>query len=330
MKSLMSNSKISRRIVAVIAIQLLSAWGEVGYVRAQEYVIEKNDLLSVAFWQQPALNTKVRVYEDGFVELPLAGRVQAAGFTLLKFEQEVLRQLSSMDAKITQVSITIIEYGSQKVYVNGQVMTPGKYNFATMPTIWQAILEAGGPMENANLSQITLVRGSGPEAGKVVSIDLAEALNRNAVHELARLTPGDIIYVPAIALAGAGVTGRSPLRRSTLVYVYGEVLRPGAYQYEANTNVLQAIISAGGPAPSAAMSQVRLIWQEPHSTQVACLNLERSAREPNAPPLELQAGDTIYIPRQRSLVQALSSYFSQTYRVVLTTVASVLVYNYVR
>ncbi|MGH7494839.1 MAG: SLBB domain-containing protein [bacterium] len=326
----MSDSKTPRALVALIAMQLLGQWGEGGRVRAQEYVIEKNDLLSVAFWQQPALNTQVRVREDGFAELPLAGRVQAAGYTLPKFEQEVLRQLSYVDARITQVSIAIIEYGSQKVYINGQVMTPGKYNFATMPTIWQAILEAGGPMENANLSQITLVRGSGPEAGKVVSIDLAEVLNRNAVHELARLTPGDIIYVPTIAMAGTGVTGRSPLRRSTLVYVYGEVLRPGAYQYEANTNVLQAIISAGGPAPTAAMSQVRLIWQEPHSTQVACLDLESTAWEPNAPPLELQAGDTIYIPRQRSLVQALGNLFSQTYRVVLTTVASVLVYHYVR
>jgi len=297
---------------------------------AQEYVIEKNDLLSIAFWQQPNLNTQARVREDGSIELPVVGRLNAAGLTASKLEQEILRQFSFYNAKITQASVTVLEFGSKKIYINGQVTTPGKYTFATMPTLWQAVLEAGGPLENANLGQVNLVRGSGPDAGKILTIDLAGALNRNALNELPTLVPGDIIYVPAFATSGVGTTGRSPLQRSTLVYVYGEVLRPGSYQYESNTNVLQALINAGGPTQAADMEHVRLIWLAPHTTQVAQIDLQRSSREPNAPPLLLQGGDTIFVPRRRSIFQAFGRVFSDTYEVALTTIASILVYNYVR
>ncbi len=297
---------------------------------AQDHVIEKNDMLSITFWQQANMNTQARVREDGTIDLPVVGRVVAAGRTVDKLEQEIIRQFSFYNAKITQVTVSVAEFGSNKVYINGQVLTPGKYSFAIMPTIWQAILEAGGPLENANLSQLTVVRGSGPDAGKVLAIDLADALNRNAVADLPKLTPGDIIYVPAVATSGVGTFGRSPLQRSTLVYIYGEVLRPGAYQYEANTNVLQAVINAGGPTAFADMARVRLIWLAPHSTQIAEVNVQRSSSEPNAPPLLLQGGDTVYIPRQTSMLQALGRGFSRFYQVALTTVASALVYNYVR
>lgn len=308
-------------------VLLLMMWATAS---AQQHIVEKSDLLSIAFWQQTNLNTQARVHEDGTIELPVVGRVAAAGKTIEKLEQEIIRQFSFYNSKITQVTVSVAEFGSNKIYINGQVLTPGKYSFAVMPTVWLAILEAGGPLENANLSQVTVVRGSGPEAGKILTMDLADALNRNAINELPALTPGDIIYVAAVASTGIGTMGRSPLQRATQVYIFGEVLRPGAYQYEADTNVLQALINAGGPTAYADMEQVRLIWLAPHSTQVAQINLLRSTNQPNAPPLMLQAGDTIYIPKRRSALQGLGQMFSSVYRVALTTIASILVYSYTR
>jgi polysaccharide export outer membrane protein len=310
-----------------IVMALLFAWSAVG---AQEHIIEKSDLLSITFLQQPTMNAQARVQEDGMIELPVVGRVGAAGKTAVKLEQEIIRQFSFYNSKITQVSVTVTEYGSNKVYINGQVLAPGKYSFAVMPTIWQAIMEAGGPLESANLSEVTLVRGSGPESGKILTIDLADALNRNAINELPKMTPGDIVYVTAVATTGLGTLGRSPLQRSTQVFIYGEVLRPGAYQYEANTNVLQALINAGGPTANADMEHVRLIWLAPHSTQVAQIDLARSSKEPNAPPLLLQGGDTIFIPKRNSILQAIGGTFSRAYQVGLAALASVLVYRYVR
>jgi len=301
-------------------------------LRAQEeeYVIERDDLLSVTFWQQPSLNTQIRVAGDGSIELPVVGRVNAAGFTTSKLEQEIVRQFAFYNAKISRAAVSVVEFGSKKVYINGQVTTPGKFTFASMPTIWQAILEAGGPLENANLGQVTVVRGSGDEVGKVLNIDLAEALNRNTIQDLPKLMPGDIIYIPAIAAAGTQTTGRSPLQRSTLVYLYGEVARPGAYQYEANTNVLQAVINAGGPTAAADMEHVRLMWLDTESTQVADVNLSRYSSEPYAPPLLLQAGDMIYLPKKRSFFQAMGRVLTEVFRLAVATGASILVFEYAR
>ncbi|MCG3118289.1 MAG: hypothetical protein ALAOOOJD_00457 [bacterium] len=294
---------------------------------AQEYVIERDDLVSITFWQQPSLNTQSRVGDDGTIDLPVVGRVNAAGYTTAKLEIEIVRQYSFYNAKITQARVSVLEFGSKKVYINGQVTRPGKFTFATMPTIWQVILEAGGPLETANLSQITVVRGSGQDAGKVLTVDLAEALNRNAVNELPRLTPGDIIYVPT---TGTVIAGRTPLQQSTLVYVYGEVARPGAFQYEASTNMVQAVINAGGPNPTADLKHVRLISTDSLYTQVAEVDLQMFNEAPSVPPLLLHAGDTIYLPKRRSFLQALGGAFTETYRIVLTTAASVVVYSLAR
>lgn len=293
----------------------------------QDYVIERDDLVSVTFWQQPSLNTQSRVGEDGTIDLPIVGRVNAAGNTPAKLELEVVRQYSFYNAKVTQARVSVLEFGSKKVYINGQISRPGKYTFATMPTIWQVILEAGGPLETANLSQITVVRGSGQDAGKVLTVDLAEALNRNSVNELSRLTPGDIIYIPT---TGTVIAGRTPLQQSTLVYVYGEVAHPGAFQYEAGTNIVQAVINAGGPNPNADLKHVRLISTDSLYTQVAEVDLEIFNDAPSVPPLLLHAGDTIYLPKRRSFLQALGGMFTETYRIVLTTVASVVVFDLAR
>jgi len=294
---------------------------------AQEYIIERGDLLSATFWQLPSLNTQGRVADDGTIDLLIVGRVNAAGYTTAKLENEIVRQYAFYNTKITQVRVAVLEFGSKKVYINGQVTHPGKYTFATMPTIWQVILESGGPLETANLGLITVVRGSGDEAGKVITVNLADALNRNLINGLPKLTPGDIIYVPAI---GAAVAGRTPLQRSALVYIYGEIARPGAYQYEVDTNILQAVINAGGPTPIADLEHVRVVGMDSLNTQVAEINLRKYNEAPNAPPLILHAGDTVYLPKHRSFFQSLGGVFTETYRLVLTTVASVIVFDLAR
>ena len=295
----------------------------------QEYVIERNDLLSITFWQQPSLNAQARVAGDGAISLPMIGQVRAAGYTAATLEQEIVRQFSSYNAKITQATISILEFGSKKVYISGQVATPGKYTFAAMPTLWQALLEAGGPLETANLDQVTMVRGSGEEAGRVITIDVAGALNRQALDDLPKVAPGDIVYVPAVAVSET-ITGRSPLQKSVLIYIYGEVARPGPYQYEMNTNVMQAVINAGGPTPNADISHISVVGMDSVNTQVAEIDFNRYNREPHNPPIILKPGDTVYLPRRPSFSSSIGNVLVETYRIGLTAIASFFILNATR
>ena len=59
------------------------------FAQQQTYIIERDDFLSIAFWQQPTLNTQIRVAEDGTIELPTVGKVNAAGYTLEQLEREI-------------------------------------------------------------------------------------------------------------------------------------------------------------------------------------------------------------------------------------------------
>jgi polysaccharide export outer membrane protein len=306
-----------------------SATSVVAQKYLQEYVIERNDLLSINFWQQPSLNTQARVADGGAINLPVIGQVQAAGHTIANLEQEIVRQFSFYNAKITQATVSILEFGSKTVYISGQVATPGKYTFATMPTLWQALLEAGGPLESANLDQVTMVRGPGAEAGKVMTVDVADALNRQAVDDLPKVTPGDIVYVSAVVNA-ATTARRSPLQKSVLIYIYGEVARPGPYQYEMNTNVMQAMINAKGPTSDADIAKIRVVGIDSVNTQLAQIDFDRYNREPHNVPIILRPGDTIYLPRRQSFFQSFSGALAETYRIGLTALASILILNATR
>jgi polysaccharide export outer membrane protein len=292
-------------------------------------VIERNDFLSITFWQQPSFNTQARVADGGTINLPVIGQVHAAGYTITTLEQEIIRQFSSYNAKVTQASIAILEFGSKTVYISGQVATPGKYTFAAMPTLWQALLEAGGPLETAKLDQVTMVRGSGEEAGKVMTIDVAGALSRQAIDDLPKVAPGDIVYVPAAAISET-VARRSPLHKSVLIYIYGEVARPGPYQYEMHTNVMQAVINAGGPTPNADIKRVSVVGMDSVNTQVAEIDFDRYNREPHNPPVILKPGDTVYLPRRPSFSESVNSVLVETYRIGLTALASFLILNATR
>jgi protein involved in polysaccharide export with SLBB domain len=295
----------------------------------QTYIIERDDFLSIAFWQQPTLNTQIRVAADGTIELPTVGKVNAAGYTLEQLEKEIVRQYAFYNAKVTQAKVAMIEFGSKKAYINGQVPRPGKYTFAAMPTLWQLILEAGGPLETANLGQVSLVRGSGEEMGKVSTVDLADVLNRNAINELPRLMPGDIVYIPAVP-GGPAAAGRSPLKKSSVVYIYGEITNPGEYQYENNTNILEAMIKAGGPTEKADLRRVRIVGSDSLQTQVAQINLQKYHDEPQQPPLVLHGGDTIYIPKRQSILGSVGGMLLETTRIAVVALVPVLAVNSAR
>ena len=111
---------------------------------AQEYRLDKGDLITVTFWQQPDLNTQVRIDAEGKIDLPLVGRMPAAGMTVEQLSTRIAQKIAVYNNKITQASVTVNEYGSRKIFVTGAVTAPGKYTFEKIPTVWEAILEAGG------------------------------------------------------------------------------------------------------------------------------------------------------------------------------------------
>jgi len=258
---------------------------------AQEYVIGQDDILSIQFWQQPDLNTRVKVGQDGKIALPIIGSVTAAGLTPTQLGEKIVEKISIYNKGITQATVVVTGYGSKKIYLTGQVLAPGKYTFETIPNLWKAILEAGGPTEIAILSGVTIIRGEGE---KPILVDLTKFLETGDSSLLPPLRSGDTVYIPGIS-TGGGSTELGGKR----VYLYGEVARPGAYTIEKNLSLLAAIVMAGGPTPDAKLSEVTIVSQGIPYSRVAKVNLEEYTSGVPSPFL-LRPGDTIFVPRRSS------------------------------
>jgi len=309
-----------------------------GIIYAQEYKIGPEDVLSISFWQQPQLNTNVRVNQNGTIVLPVIGSITAAGLTPTELATKIVGRISLFNKNISQASVVVAQYDSKKIYVTGHVMQPGKYTFEVIPDLWKIILEAGGPAETAKLDQVKIIR-SGSEAGKTFSVDLTEFLGGGDLSRLPPIYPGDTIQIPGVSpqttSAGTSASGgiTSTQVNEDVIYIYGQVARPGGYQFTRNLSLLEAIIIAGGPTPVAKMDEVKIIVKGEQYSSIATVNLESYSKQGTPAPFLLNPGDTIYIPEKTSspIVQTLQrGILYEVMRIVLTAGTSILIYSLIR
>ena len=158
------------------------------------YLIGPGDVLSVDVWKEPELSKQVTVRLDGNISLPLVNDVKAAGLTCGALRKYLSIRYQDY-VELAEVSVTLIESHSKKIYLVGKVNSPGEYVLQKNMTIVQAISLAGGLAEWADAEDIRLIRKiNGVERTFRVdyeAIVLGEDLSQNV-----RLQPDDTIFVP--------------------------------------------------------------------------------------------------------------------------------------
>ncbi|MFQ5641429.1 MAG: polysaccharide biosynthesis/export family protein [bacterium] len=288
------------------------------WAQSSSYQVNSEDRLEISFWENPELNTQVTVGKDGGIELPIIGRLTAAGLSVHKLREKIISQMAVYNKLITQLSIVVLEYGHNRVYVTGQVGTPGRFSFEDIPNLWDIILEAGGPLETALLDEVVIVRSK--EGGKIIGVDLSTALRRGSLRELPKIRAGDTIHVPGTSLTGAA---SSPLMKRNEIYILGAVAVPGAHKFEQNLSLLEAISKAGGPTAEASLEKVKHISVSYGSTTVVEFNLEEYMERSTPGPMPVGAGDTIFVPRKRRMSPLLGTVITG---VITTTITSVVTF----
>ncbi|MDH4222495.1 MAG: polysaccharide biosynthesis/export family protein [candidate division Zixibacteria bacterium] len=269
------------------------------FLFSQEYTIGPGDLISINFWQQPDLNSIVKVRLDGRISLPVIGEIMAVGLTTSDLSRKIVENISFYNKNISQSTVVIMEYNSRKVFVQGQVNQPGKYSFEFIPDLWEVIREAGGPTEAADLSAVKIIRG-GEESGKTIMVNLAKMLEKGDLSKLPPLKIGDTIEIPrSIMSYGAegiapGYTGRN------IYYIYGQVLRPGVFALEEKLDILDAIVLAGGPTSAANLKDVKVLIKGAVYSSVVKVDIEKYSSSGRPSRLEIHSEDTIIIPERKS------------------------------
>ncbi len=282
--------------LALIAISFLLF--DPATLSAQDYTIGPEDVLSVSFWQDPSLNQTVTVRQDGKITLSVIGEITAAGLTPTQLAQKIGDQVSRYNKEISQATVEVLQYNSQKVFITGAVRNPGKYAFEVMPNAFELIKEAGGVTEFGDLSNVVIVRGSVNE-GEILHVNLSEIIAQGDESKYPELFPRDIVEVKrAPSEEGPGLPTAAAGMRKSIVYVIGRVGNPGSINLEPGMEVLDAISLTGGPTADADLSKVRIYNKQDRYSNVITVDLDKRTKKGTPPHYKLKPEDTIYIPQE--------------------------------
>jgi polysaccharide biosynthesis/export protein len=161
---------------------------------SDSYVIGPEDVLDVYVWKETDLSRRVPVRLDGKISIPLVGEIQAAGITPLQLKERLIQKFKDY-VEVPNVTVTVLEANSFKVFISGQVAKPGVYTLRSETTLLQFISLAGGFTEWANQRKVLLVR---QEQGKEkrFTLNYKKIISGEDPSQNLVLKPGDVIVVP--------------------------------------------------------------------------------------------------------------------------------------
>jgi protein involved in polysaccharide export with SLBB domain len=270
-----------------------------GLAQAKDYRIGPGDALEIKFWQDPTLNALVRVGADGMIAMDVIGRIEAAGRTTEELQDDIVRQISRLNKKISQAVVVVTAYNYQYVFVTGQVKNPGKLSFEEIPDLWAIINEAGGMTEFGDLSRVTIIRG-GKDAGKVEVVNVNEAIAGGRVDKLPKINREDTIEIGRMVGGAVAAEVGSPAEQRNVFYVVGAVTRPGPVTYQDDVDIMEALALAGGPSPTADLRKAKVVTKDGYFGQSLQFDLEKYAATGALPRYIMRREDTFIIPEHKA------------------------------
>jgi polysaccharide biosynthesis/export protein len=263
---------------SIAAFLLFSALAVPCFAQQESLLIGPGDLIQVDVMDTPEMEQQVRVTDDGSAPLAYIGNIQVGGKT--PAGAAAMIEAALVEKKVMhkpQVTVRLQELATQDVSVLGQVKTPGTYSITTPQTILKVLSMAGGLTETADRTVTVKRRRSSEQIKYYVSNDSKQALT-----DLVMVYPGDIVLVA----------------RAPMVYVMGDVNRPGGYAMTTNDErlgVLQVVAMAGSASKTSMQSHVRIIRATDHGQVEMPIRLDQIEKG-KQPDVLLQANDIVYVP----------------------------------
>jgi protein involved in polysaccharide export with SLBB domain len=177
-----------------------------------EYRIQVGDHLEIKFFYSPELNEQVIVRPDGRISLQLIPEVEVTGLTLATLTDLLTRRYSA-DLNQPEVTVLVREFGLQRVFVDGEVGSPGIVALLGQMTALQAIAQAGGMKETARSTDVIIIRRGEADTPVALRVDLKKAREGSNLAQDISLAPLDIIYVPRSRIANVNLFVDQYIRR---------------------------------------------------------------------------------------------------------------------
>jgi polysaccharide export outer membrane protein len=244
------------------------------------YTIGPGDRVNVTVWARPELSGAHVVGPDGDIQVTFLGSVRIADLTPDQASAKLTSALSEYYLG-AYATITMLSYSGNSVTVLGHVAHPGLLTFSDDPTLLEVLARAGTPQTDGkastDIARCAIFRGK----DRAIWIDLRPLYRGHDMALNLRMQRGDYVYVPDPS--------------DQLVYVMGQVNKPGAYPLTPNMSFLDAIAQAGGPSDAGQPAKIVLARPRDHLQQVVDLKTFLGGNgEAN---YSLEEGDIIYVPK---------------------------------
>jgi polysaccharide export outer membrane protein len=260
------------------------------------YVIGNGDLLSILVWDHPELNIAAAgaqalmssgaqtpavfvVDQDGMVQFPYVGVIKLAGLTELD-ARNTLADKMVKSIKRPDITLRVQSFRSKKIYVDGEVKTPGNQAIDDVPmTLFEGLTRAGGFLPTADQSYVVITRG-----GVSYPVNLPMLVKHGIDTARIMLAHGDVIRVRS--------------RDENKVYVLGEVNTPRALSMNNGRMTLtEALGEAGGLSQlSSAAGQVYVVRNAGESEPIVYnLDAESPVALALAENFELNPRDVVFV-----------------------------------
>ncbi len=208
----MASQKITHLIIAALMIAgLISCASQssnikeverpasIVYTKSIVYTIAAGDRLDIKFFYNPELNESVTVRPDGVISLQLIDEIKAAGLKPAELDQK-LTDLYSRELRKPVLTVIVRSFTRQRIYVGGEVNTPGLIVLPAGMSTLQAIFQSGGFKETADPAETLVIRKGENSKPVPIRIDLAAVMDADGGSDF-KLQPDDIVYVPKSSIA---------------------------------------------------------------------------------------------------------------------------------
>ena len=244
------------------------------------YVVGPGDSLSIDLWGWVSQRLVRTVDREGRVALPETGPVLVSGRTLGD-AQEIVQHALRTQFRDISADVSLLRLRTVRVYVVGDINSPGAYDVSSLSTPLNALFVAGGVTPQGSLRRLQHYRGK----QLVEEVDGYDLLLHGIRGELQRLENGDSLMVPPLG---------------PVVTVEGMVRRPAIYELRHEKTLLDVLDLSGGILPAAALRHIevqRLVAHEKRtmlSVQISDISDSEAVRA-QMRGFEVQDGDEIHI-----------------------------------
>ncbi len=159
-----------------------------------DFVLGPEDVIGVLFWREQDISGDVTVRPDGIITVPLLGEMKAAGVRPDTLRQQI-QEAAAKYLTDANVAVVVRQINSRKVFITGQVATPGAYPLTGPRTVMQLIALAGGLVEYADAENITIMREA-QQKTQSFKFNYKDVSKGKKLEQNIALLPGDTVVVP--------------------------------------------------------------------------------------------------------------------------------------